>query len=154
MVMITTIHCAGAETVQGRQPGRQHHVGFRERRRHVQGGDHRRGLRDAREVRLRGPGGREARVLVPDGHTVRQEQGRGAAADGDGSLVRGAGGAGQRQVVRVHRLHEEPVRDGQRADGRLEWHGQEQGEEAAGGGAKQAGRGEYAPVVAATATIR
>lgn len=118
---------AGAETVQGRQPGRQHHVGLRERRRHVQGGDHRRGLRDARQVRLRGPGGREARVLVPVGHTVRQEP----EAAGGGRVVRGTGGAGQR-LVRVHRLHEEPVRDGQRADHQPERHGQEPGPEAGG----------------------
>jgi len=79
-------------------------LGLRERRRHVQGGDHRRGLRDPRQVRLRGPGGRQARVLVPVRYTVRQGQAaaeRAAATAVGRRFVGGAGGAGQRHV----RLH-------------------------------------------------
>lgn len=118
---------AGAAAVPGRQPGRQHHVGFRERRRHVQRGDDRRGLRDPRPVRVRGPGGREARVLVPVGAAVRQEPQprvrRGAAAAG--------AGAGQRHA-RLRGLHEEPVRDGQRADHQPERGGPEPGPETGG----------------------
>lgn len=81
---------------------------------------------------------------------MRQEQEHGAAAGG--GLVGGAGGAGQRQVIRLHRLHEEPVCDGQRANDQLEWHGQEQGEEAAGGDAKQAGHDQQHTVAVAPAT--
>lgn len=111
-------------------------MGLRERRRHVPGGDHRRGLRDPRQVRVRGPGGREARVLVLDRRAVRRRQ---------GPAVRRRfrlGGAGQRRV-RLHRLRAEPVRDGQRADGRPERDGQEPGQETGdGGGAGEAqGRG-------------
>lgn len=109
-------------------------MGLRERRRHVPGGDDRRGLRDPRQVRVRGPGGREARVLVLDRRAVRRRRRQGPA-------VLRLGGAGQRRV-RLHRLRAQPVRDGQRADGRPERDGQEQGQETGGGGAGEAqGRG-------------
>lgn len=101
-------------------------MGLRERRRHVQGGDDRDGLRDPRQVRLRGPGGREARVRLSVGRAVRQEQEPAAAVVRGRRAVRRPGGAGQRHV-RLHRLHQEPVRDGQRADHQPERHGQEQG---------------------------
>jgi len=82
-------------------------------------------LRDPRQVRLRGPGGRQTRVLVPVGRTVRQGQATAvrAAPRAGRRVVRGAGGAGQRYVVRLHRLHQEPVRHGQRTDDQPERHG-------------------------------
>jgi len=54
-----------------------------------------------------------------------------AAAGAGRRVVGGAGGAGQRHV-RLHRLHQEPVRHGQRADDQLERHGQEPSAETGG----------------------